>query len=105
MDEKSSLLQHACVPPSSRQAFSITEDVRRRFGARIRYLRLRLGLSQEELAGRCGLDRTYVGGIERAERNPSLKNIARMASALRVPISSLFDDSAQPPTAPLAKQK
>jgi transcriptional regulator with XRE-family HTH domain len=69
------------------------EDIHKAFGARIRYFRLRTGLSQEELAGRCGLDRAYVGGIERGERNPSLKNIAIIAGALRVPISVLFDQS------------
>lgn len=63
------------------------------FGARIRYFRLRIGLSQEELAGRCELDRAYVGGIERGERNPSLKNISIIAAALQVPISALFDTS------------
>jgi transcriptional regulator with XRE-family HTH domain len=67
------------------------------FGARIRYFRLGIGLSQEELAGRCGLDRAYVGGIERGERNPSLKNISIIASALGVPIAALFDTPEAPP--------
>jgi DNA-binding XRE family transcriptional regulator len=48
----------------------------KKFGARIRYLRLKQSLSQEKLAEECGLDRTYVGGIERGERNPGLKNIS-----------------------------
>jgi len=68
----------------------------KKFGARVRYLRLRLALSQEELADICDLDRTYIGGIERGERNPSLKNIGAIALALRVPISALFEDSGQP---------
>jgi transcriptional regulator with XRE-family HTH domain len=72
-----------------------TGGLHKKFGARIRYLRLRLSLSQEELAAECGLDRTYLGGIERGERNPSLKNISLIAEALRVPISALFDDSDQ----------
>jgi len=67
------------------------EELHKSFGARIRYFRLKIGLSQEELAGRCGLDRAYVGGIERGERNPSLKNISIIASNLQVPISALFD--------------
>jgi transcriptional regulator with XRE-family HTH domain len=71
------------------------ESLHKKFGARIRYLRLKLGLSQEELAGRCDLDRTYIGGIERGERNPSLKNIWIIASALQVPISALFDSPDQ----------
>jgi transcriptional regulator with XRE-family HTH domain len=69
------------------------EGLHRAFGARIRYFRLKIGLSQEQLAERCGLDRAYLGGIERGERNPSLKNISIIATALQVPISVLFDRS------------
>lgn len=63
------------------------------FGKRVRYLRLRVGRSQEELAAICALDRTYIGGIERGERNPSLKNILRIADALAVPVAVLFESS------------
>jgi transcriptional regulator with XRE-family HTH domain len=76
---------------SSPSYFSRVKDPRKDFGAAIRRYRLERGLSQEQLAARAGLDRTYVGGIERGERNPSLKNIARIAAALRVPIRQLFD--------------
>jgi transcriptional regulator with XRE-family HTH domain len=62
-----------------------------RFGARIRHLRLKAGLSQEDLADKSGLDRTYVGGIERGERNPSLKNITRLALALQVGSAAFFE--------------
>jgi len=48
------------------------------------------GLSQEELAFRAGIHRTYLGGIERGERNPALKNIAAMAAALEVNLQELF---------------
>ena len=65
-------------------------DIRKEFGNRIREQRRVLGISQERLAELAGLDRTYVGGIERGERNPSLKNIAKLAAALRVPIKVLF---------------
>lgn len=51
-------------------------------GRAIRRSRDRRGFSQEELAQRCGLHRTYVGGIERGERNPSYTNILRIAEAL-----------------------
>jgi transcriptional regulator with XRE-family HTH domain len=58
--------------------------IKRQFGARVRRLRKAMGLLQEGLALRCELDRSYVGGVERGERNVSLINIARIASALGV---------------------
>lgn len=64
--------------------------VRAVFGANVRRLRGEMGFSQESFAEECGLHRTYVGAIERGERNVSLDNIARIASALRVPIPVLF---------------
>ncbi len=60
-----------------------------KFGDRVRSLRLSLGLSQEELAGRAGVHRTYVGMVERAEKNITLRNIERIAVALRTTISEL----------------
>jgi len=53
-------------------------DLRAAFGRRVRELRKQLRLSQEELAHRAGLHWTYVGGIERGERNPALVNIGRL---------------------------
>jgi len=68
------------------------EDVRIRFGKALRERRRRLGVSQEEFADLCGLDRTYVGGIERGERNVALVNIDKLARALRIiSISLSFD--------------
>ena len=67
------------------------EDSCRIFGGRLRRLRTRLGWSQEKLAFDSGLDRSYVGGVERGERNISLKNIYRLAKALGVPARDLFD--------------
>lgn len=61
-----------------------------RFGARVRELRSAKGLTQEELADASGLDRSYVGSLERGERNVSLRNIEKIAKALDVPIGSLF---------------
>ena len=49
------------------------------------------GLTQESLADLCGLDRTYIGGIERGERNVSLRNIEVIARALKVSISELTE--------------
>ncbi len=66
------------------------EDVRVRFGKALRKRRHRLGVSQEEFADLCGLDRTYVGGIERGERNVALVNIERLARALKISLSELF---------------
>jgi transcriptional regulator with XRE-family HTH domain len=63
-----------------------------RFGMRVRDLRKRAGLSQEALADKAQIHRTYIGGIERGERNVSLKNIYRIADALDVPVASLFTD-------------
>ena len=53
-----------------------------RFGAKVRELRESLGFSQDELAFKAGLHRTYIGSVERGERNVSLRNIIRIAQAL-----------------------
>ena len=57
----------------------------------MRDLRRERGLSQEALALVCGLDRTYIGSVERGERNISLLNIHLIASALGVPVKELFN--------------
>lgn len=61
------------------------------FGLRVRQLRLASGLSQEALADRAGLHRTYVGSVERGERNISLLNIQALAEALGVTRDVLVD--------------
>lgn len=61
-----------------------------RFGSRVRAERERLGVSQEELADRAGMHRTYLGGVERGERNVGLLNMIRIANALGVAPSSLL---------------
>ncbi|MGH9618565.1 MAG: helix-turn-helix domain-containing protein [Bryobacteraceae bacterium] len=66
------------------------EAIKAAFGQRVRYLRTKKGLSQEALAFACDLDRTYIGGIERGERNVSLVNIQKIAIALGVPVRELF---------------
>jgi transcriptional regulator with XRE-family HTH domain len=60
------------------------------FGQTIRAVRNRRGASQESLALQCGLDRTYISGIERGMRNPSLTNILKIAAALDVYPAELF---------------
>jgi len=62
-------------------------------GRAVRALREAAGLSQEELAARCGVHRTYLGGIERGERNVSFGNLTRLARALGVETSRLLADA------------
>jgi transcriptional regulator with XRE-family HTH domain len=66
------------------------KDILKRFGERVRALRKAEGLSQEAFADRCGLDRTYLGGVERGERNLALRNIGVIARALGMSISKLM---------------
>jgi transcriptional regulator with XRE-family HTH domain len=69
---------------------------RKILAANLRGYRGRLGLSQEALADRAGLHRTYVGSIERCERNVSLDNIERLANALRITVAELLQPGRQP---------
>lgn len=62
------------------------------FGSATRRLRLEKGFSQEEFADQCGLDRTYIGGVERGERNIGLVNVYRIAGALKLDVSVLFQN-------------
>jgi transcriptional regulator with XRE-family HTH domain len=61
-----------------------------KFGQKVRTERLRQNMSQEQLANKAGLHRTYIGMIERAEKNITLLNIQKIANALRINISDLF---------------
>lgn len=61
------------------------------FGLIIQRERKKLKISQEELAFRAGLHRTYIGMIERGEKNITLINIHKLANALQIPVSKLFD--------------
>lgn len=65
-------------------------DIAAFVGPAIRALRERADLSQEELAGRAELDRTYVSGIERGRRNPSVKSLQRVADALDTTLDVVF---------------
>ena len=71
------------------------EQILSAFGATLRAYRQEAGLSQEKLAAKAGLDRTYVGGAERGERNVALINIVRLAEALGVAPADLV--SLSPP--------
>ena len=68
-------------------------SVQKRFGLAIRRRRLQQGVSQEELAYRAGLHRTYVSDIERGVRNPSLVNVEKLAEALGTSLSDLFAET------------
>ncbi|MBI2634733.1 helix-turn-helix transcriptional regulator [Candidatus Peregrinibacteria bacterium] len=67
-------------------------NIQIKFGQRVREIRKQKGFSQEELATKSGLHRTYISDIERGDRNVSLKNVEKIAKALRVPIGNLLTD-------------
>lgn len=67
-------------------------DILAEFGEAVRARRYKLGMSQEELAERADLHRNYVGGVERGERNIALVNLEKLAGALGVKVSELFED-------------
>lgn len=71
----------------------IADQAVRDFAERVRELRAARGWSQETLAEEADLHRTYIGGIERALRNVSLHNIAKLAHAFDVPIAELFPNA------------
>ena len=64
-------------------------EILKAFGNNVRCLRIKKGLSQEQLADLAGLHRTYIGGIERGERNISLENIVKIAKALGIDPTTL----------------
>ena len=65
-------------------------SIQQSLGARVRKLRKQQGWSQEELAERCGHHWTYIGGLERGERNATLQVVADISQALGVPVRELF---------------
>jgi transcriptional regulator with XRE-family HTH domain len=68
-----------------------------RFGNAVRNARTAAGLTQEDLADRSGLDRSYIGGVERGERNPTLGVIEKIAEGLGVTLAEIFSYSAKGP--------
>jgi len=69
----------------------MTKHIKGLFGNRVRERRLALGLTQQELADRAGLHRSYIGQIELGRRNVTLKSAAKIAKALHVDIASLLN--------------
>ncbi|MBS9438007.1 XRE family transcriptional regulator [Photorhabdus noenieputensis] len=72
-----------------------TDTIKSIFGQRVRYIRMASGMSQEAFADKCGLDRTYISGIERGVRNPTLEVINVIASGLQIELKDLFDFDAE----------
>jgi transcriptional regulator with XRE-family HTH domain len=68
-----------------------TKTTLEKFGQRVRSLRAKAGISQEKLAELSDLHRTYISGVERGERNPSLTSISRIARALNVSLSEVVE--------------
>jgi len=77
-------------PQNDRMAIDDSKQLRGVLARNIRLRRSVLGISQEVLADLCGLHRTYIGGIERAERNVSIDNIEKLADALEVSAIALL---------------
>ena len=73
-----------------------SQNIKRRFGEAVRRRRTQLGISQEELADRAELHRTYVSDIERGNRNLSLENIAKLALALELSLPELMQEVEKP---------
>lgn len=66
-------------------------DIRRRVGLNVRKFREKIGWSQEDLALECGLHRTYISGIERGVRNPTVTSLERIAQTLEIEPSELLE--------------
>jgi len=79
--------------------------IQEQIGVRVRELRERQGVSQEVLAATCGLHRTYIGLIERGERNLSLAVIEQIAAGLGVAVGDLFSKAEMPVAAPQREKK
>ena len=77
-------------PPKKKFRPAAPRSMRTMFAIRIKEERKALGMSQEQFAELCNLHRTYVGAVEREERNVSIDTMERMANALRVPLFALF---------------
>ena len=75
---------------SQSSTFTMNTDIKQKLSARIKDLRIKQGYSQEELAGKCDLHRTYISDIERGERNVSIENVERISNALDIDPSELL---------------
>jgi transcriptional regulator with XRE-family HTH domain len=66
-------------------------SAQQKLGKQVKHYRTELGITQEKLEELTGLDRSYISGVERGTRNPSIKNIAKLAKALKIKVSDLTD--------------
>lgn len=69
---------------------NVLSPTHEKFGQRIKELRSEFNLTQEDLAFKVGVDRSYMGFIERGEKNPTLRNIAKIADVFKISLSELF---------------
>lgn len=69
---------------------NIVSPTHRKFGERLKELRGKKNLTQEDLADKVGVDRSYMGFLERGEKNPTLRNLIRIAKAFDISLSELF---------------
>jgi transcriptional regulator with XRE-family HTH domain len=74
----------------------MSEDVRRMVGQNVKRLRIAAGISQAELADRMGVDRAYVSGLEKGQRNPTVITLWHIAKALKVRVGPFFTVPRQP---------
>ncbi len=72
--------------------YPLSMDIKSKIGNKIRKLRHQRDLSQEQFANVCGLDRTYIAGIEQGKRNVSIVNLEKIAKAFEISLSELFKD-------------
>ena len=79
------------LPQSNFQMERPIIDSLKQFGDKVRSVRITKGLSQEQLAELCDLDRTYIGGVERGERNIGLRNLLKIAAALNIKAQKLLE--------------
>ncbi|HSW37417.1 MAG TPA: helix-turn-helix transcriptional regulator [Candidatus Saccharimonadales bacterium] len=66
-------------------------SAQQKLGKQVKHYRTELGITQEKLEELTGLDRSYISGVERGTRNPSIKNISKLAKALKIKVSDLTD--------------
>ena len=89
--------------PAITESFTMEDSGKKFFGSNVRRFREALGLSQERLGADAKLDRSYIGGLERGERNPSLAAILNLAHALQVPPARMLEGIVEEAPAPASQ--